>query len=82
MSKPLSPHPDIAAFLTHLANERDVSPHTLRAYTNDLARFEHFLRIHFGVESWDWNQIDRLALRSFLGHLTREHLSRRSIART
>lgn len=82
MSKPLSPHPDIAAFLTHLANERDVSPHTLRAYTNDLARFEHFLRIHFGVESWDWNQVDRLTLRSFLGHLTREHLSRRSIART
>lgn len=82
MSTQPTPHPDVTAFLTHLAHERDVSPHTLRAYTNDLARFEHFLRLHFGVESWDWNQIDRLALRSFLGHLTREHLSRRSIART
>src|SRR5690606_13021748 len=27
-------------------------------------------------------QVDRLTLRSFLGHLTREHLSRRSVART
>lgn len=74
-------HPDIDAFLTHLANERDVSPHTLRAYTRDLACFETFLASHFGIEAWSWDQVDRLALRGFLGHLTRAKLSKRSVAR-
>ncbi|HEX9563179.1 MAG TPA: tyrosine recombinase XerC [Gemmatimonadaceae bacterium] len=75
-------HPDVDAFLTHLAKERDLSPNTLRAYGRDLASFEAFLRSHYGTQSWVWSDVDRLALRGFLGQLTRQGLSRRSIARS
>ena len=40
-------HPDVEAFLTHLAKERDVSPNTLRAYAHDLDDFLLFLRSQF-----------------------------------
>lgn len=73
-------HPDIAMFLEHLARERDVSPHTLRAYTQDLANLEAFLQSHVGP-GWTWDAVDRLALRGFLGFLTRKGLSKRSAAR-
>jgi integrase/recombinase XerC len=74
-------NPDIEAFLTHLAKERDLSPHTLRAYGRDLEQFERFLRGHHGTEAWDWGDVDRLDLRGFLGYLTRQGLSKRSVAR-
>jgi integrase/recombinase XerC len=74
-------HPDVAAFLTHLEKERDLSSHTLRAYGRDLAEFEAFLRSHHGAASWTWPDVDRLDLRGFLGYLTRKGLSKRSIAR-
>lgn len=77
----LTPHPDIAAFLTHLARERDVSPNTLRAYTRDLVNLQAYLDSQLGA-SWTWDRVDRLALRGFLGHLTRTGLSKRSIARS
>ena len=73
-------HPDIQAFLTHLAKERDVSPNTLRAYRQDLANLETFLGAQLG-SSWSWDQVDRLVLRGFLGYLTRNGLARRSSAR-
>lgn len=75
-------HPDVAAFLTHLAKERDVSPNTLRAYAHDLDDFLAFLRSQYDGQSFDWSQVDRLTLRGFLGHLTRKGLSKRSVART
>ena len=78
---PVPRHPDIEAFLTHLAKERDVSPNTLRAYRKDLASLETFLSSQLG-SSWDWGRVDRLLLRGFLGYLTREGLAKRSIART
>lgn len=74
-------HPDIDAFLIHLAKERDVSPNTLRAYAKDLASLEDFLASHVGP-GWTWDQVDRLALRGFLGYLTRKGLSKRSTARS
>ena len=52
-------HPDIVAFLTHLQKERDVSPNTLRAYTNDLANLEAFLAVQLGGAQWSWDQVDR-----------------------
>ena len=78
---PLPVHPDIEAFLTHLAKERDVSPNTLRAYRRDLANLETFLSSQLGV-GWTWDQVDRLVLRGFLGFLTRAGLSKRSTARS
>lgn len=74
-------HPDIEEFLTHLANERDVSPHTLRAYERDLASFHDFLTRYLGTASCKWEDVDRLTLRGFLGELTRHGLSKRSAAR-
>ena len=74
-------HPDIRAFLTHLAKERDVSPNTLRAYRKDLTNLETFLGAQLGVR-WSWDQVDRLVLRGFLGYLTRQGLAKRSTARS
>lgn len=74
-------HPDIDAFLTHLAKERDVSPNTMRAYRKDLANLEQFLGQQLGA-GWTWDQVDRLVLRGFLGYLTRNGLAKRSTARS
>lgn len=74
-------HCDIADFLAHLEKERDVSPHTLSAYTRDLAEFTGFLGAHYGIRTWSWQGVDRLAMRGFLGHLSRRGLSKRSSAR-
>ena len=74
-------HPDIRAFLTHLAKERDVSPNTLRAYRKDLTNLETFLDAQLGSD-WSWDQVDRPVLRGFLGYLTRQGLAKRSTARS
>ena len=74
-------HPDIEAFLTHLAKERDVSPNTLRAYRKDMASLQAFLGTQFGG-TWTWDQVDRSLLRGFLGYLTRNGLAKRSTARS
>jgi tyrosine recombinase XerC len=72
---------DIDDFLEHLTKERDVSPHTVEAYAHDLRELTYFLIRYFGNDAWSWTQVDRLAVRSFLGHLTRKGLSKRSSAR-
>ncbi|MBV6520722.1 MAG: Tyrosine recombinase XerC [Gemmatimonadaceae bacterium] len=71
----------VADFLLHLEKERDVSPHTRAAYARDLTRFNDFLASYHGTEAWAWSDIDRLALRSFLGYLTRARLGKRSASR-
>lgn len=77
----MSESPQVAEFLLHLEKERDVSPHTLKAYRRDLSEFVDFLGTYYGVGGWSWEGVDRLAIRGFLAHLTRRKLSRRSIAR-
>jgi len=69
-------------FLTHLEKERDVSPNTIIAYRRDLEEFVKFLGSYYGAREWSWQGIDRLAIRGFLGHLTRKKLNKRSIARS
>jgi integrase/recombinase XerC len=71
----------VGAFLTHLEKERDVSPHTVRAYGRDLEEFTDYLRRYYGTGAWTWQGVDRLAVRGFLAHLTRRGISKRSIAR-
>jgi integrase/recombinase XerC len=66
-------------YLVHLEKERDVSPHTVKAYTRDLDAFTEFCDRHYG--SWNWQTVDRLGLRGFLGELQRRGLSKRSAAR-
>jgi integrase/recombinase XerC len=72
----------VKRFLTHLLKERDVSPNTLKAYTRDLGDFCAFLGPYYGAESWDWGAVDRLTMRSFLAHLAKRGLSKRSMARS
>src|SRR6185437_7524589 len=74
--------PLVTVFLTHLARERDVSTNTVKAYSRDLDEFCAFLGPYSGTERLDWGKVDRLAMRSFLAHLTRRGLGKRSIART
>ena len=74
-------HPDIADYLTHLAKERNVSAHTLKAYERDCAEFTAFLAQYYGGKAWTWEGVDRLAMRGFMGRLTKRGLSKRSVAR-
>ncbi len=70
---------EITEYLVHLEKERDVSPHTVKAYARDLEAFTEFCDRHYG--EWKWTTLDRLGLRGFLGELQRRGLSKRSAAR-
>ena len=72
---------EIADFLLHLEKERNVSPNTVLAYRRDLGVFVEYLGEYYGTAAWTWQGIDRLAIRGFLGHLTRRGLGKRSISR-
>lgn len=78
-----SPRPEAGDFLRHLADERQLAANTLKAYRRDLEQLETFLNGYLGRESWAWAdpEVDRLALRAFLGWLGRQGLSKRSVAR-
>jgi integrase/recombinase XerC len=73
--------PEVAEFLTHLEKERGQSPHTVKAYGRDLQAFTDFCDRHYGG-GWNWNSIDRLGFRGFLGELQRRGLAKRSAARS
>jgi integrase/recombinase XerC len=75
----MSPRPEVTEYLTHLQKERDVSPHTVKAYGRDLEAFTDYCDRYYG--HWNWNTVDRLGLRGFLGELKRRGLSTRSAAR-
>jgi integrase/recombinase XerC len=70
---------EVAEYLKHLEGERDVSPHTVKAYARDLDAFTEFCDRHYG--NWNWSTVDRLGVRGFLGELQRRGLTRRSAAR-
>lgn len=75
------PAKDVEEFLVHLAKERNVSPNTLKAYEHDCREFLEFLDGYYGDATWSWQGIDRLAMRSFMGRLTKKGLAKRSVAR-
>jgi integrase/recombinase XerC len=75
-------HPDVEEYLRHLTKERDVSPNTVTAYRRDLEAFVAFLGGYYGIESWTWEGVDRLAMRGFLAHLSRRGVGKRTMART
>ncbi|MFL5542127.1 MAG: tyrosine recombinase XerC [Longimicrobiaceae bacterium] len=75
-------HTEVEDFLRYVAHERQLSPQTVRAYTDDLAEFEEFLGRYYGSPEWTWGGVDRLAIRSFMGDCaTRRGLAKSSIAR-
>jgi integrase/recombinase XerC len=62
-------------FLTHLENERKVSPHTLRSYLSDLEQFINFL----GTS--DLAAVDHQTLRRFIAHLLQHKVKKVSVSR-
>ncbi len=71
----------LRGYLRVLADERQLSPHTVASYRRDLEDLRRFLGEYWGREDWDWGEVDRLALRSFLGWCQRRGLARRTIGR-
>ena len=73
----------LKAFLQYLALNRNASAHTVRAYDSDLTQFLAHVAAGAGVKVRDLApaQLDRLALRGFLGDLHKQGLSRATAAR-
>src|ERR1022692_5023638 len=65
----------VADFLRHL-RERNASPHTIKAYSGDLASFAAY------AGSRGWRLIDHVAIRGFLSHLYKKGLGKTSVARS
>jgi integrase/recombinase XerC len=70
----------IKKYMIHLGLEKGASEATARAYEGDTVQFVDFLRRELSREP-KFDDIDAIALRSFLGSLSREGYSSRSIAR-
>jgi len=64
----------VADFIRHL-RERNASPHTIKAYSQDLLLFSAY------AGSRGWKQIDHIAVRGFLSQLYEKGLSKPSVAR-
>src|SRR5687768_1090946 len=71
------PRASINEFLREIADGRQLSAHTVAAYTRDLSELADFLDTYFQCEDWTWDRVDRNALRRFLGKLAQQQLSRR-----
>jgi integrase/recombinase XerC len=65
----------VVDFVRHL-REKNSSPHTIKAYTCDLANFSGY------AGSCNWKQIDHIAIRGFLSQLYEKGLSKTSVARS
>lgn len=71
----------LSTYLRHLADGRQLSPHTTEAYRRDLEEFTAFLERYYGTDEWGWEGVDRLALRGFLAELHRRGLARSTMVR-
>src|SRR5271165_973805 len=65
----------VADFLRHL-RERNASPHTVKAYSGDLANFAAY------AGPRGWKEIDHITIRGFLSQLYERGLGKTSVARS
>jgi len=63
---------ETSAFISYLATERNVSPHTLAAYASDLAQFAEFVRREQGGRA-EVGGVDHLLIRRWLALLHKDH---------
>lgn len=68
----------IDGFLTTIRAERDLSPHTLTAYSTDLAQFREWSG---RARVTDIRKVDRRHLRRYVAYLSERRYARRTIAR-
>ncbi len=73
----------LRAFLNHLALNRNVSPHTVRAYDSDVTQFLRHTAAAAAVKLGDLAPValDRVAIRHFLASLHARRLTRATAAR-
>ena len=72
----------IRSYLRHLRLDQNCSPETVRAYRSDLGEFSSFLESEIGGgKPVAPKQVDRLAVRAFLGELHRREAKRSTVAR-
>ena len=68
------------AFLSHLQTVRGASPHTLRAYAQDIAQFVDFAEVRHNIRAAE--SVDTPLIRAYIAHLTAERgLARTTVAR-
>ncbi len=65
----------VADFVRHL-RERNASPHTIKAYSSDLANFAAY------AGARGWKSLDHIAIRGFLSQLYEKGLGKTSVARS
>lgn len=68
----------VEEFLSMLAYERNVSPHTLRAYKRELHSFADYLQEH---DAREMRSVEHQQIRAYLGTLYDRGLSKASVAR-
>ncbi|MCD6234726.1 MAG: tyrosine recombinase XerC [Candidatus Marinimicrobia bacterium] len=68
-------------FLSYLHEIRGYSANTLKAYGRDLLQFRDYCRDYYGEPETDIQRIDKLTIRHFLGKLSEEGQSAKTIAR-
>lgn len=82
MSAETSDRPEVLEdFLRHVEKERRLSEHTVEAYGRDVKEFGRFLAEWTGSGEPGWTEVDRLAIRSWLGALSGRELARSTIRR-